>query len=79
MLINKDKSCIVIFGMQKDFIPSLIEGQKTIDSCCWLLDLANDLDIPAIIMEHKDFLRASVILRNLPKLIDRVKELEKKL
>lgn len=31
------------------------------------------------IMEHKDFLRASVILRNLPKLIDRVKELEKKL
>ncbi|GHE59379.1 UDP-3-O-acylglucosamine N-acyltransferase [Roseivirga thermotolerans] len=31
------------------------------------------------IMEHKDFLRASVILRNLPNLIERVKELEKKL
>lgn len=31
------------------------------------------------IMEHKEFLRASVILRNLPNLIARVKELEKKL
>lgn len=30
------------------------------------------------IMEHRDFLRTSIILRNLPKLIDRVKELEKK-
>lgn len=31
------------------------------------------------IMEHRDFLRTSVILRNLPNLIERVKELEKKL
>lgn len=31
------------------------------------------------IMEHRDFLRASIILRNLPNLLDRVKELEKKL
>lgn len=31
------------------------------------------------IMEHRDFLRVSVILRNLPNLIARVKELEKKL
>ncbi len=31
------------------------------------------------IMEHRDFLRVSVILRNLPNLIERVKELEKKL
>jgi len=30
------------------------------------------------IMEHRDFLRVSVILRNLPNLIQRVKELEKK-
>lgn len=54
MLINKEEACIVIFGLQKEFIPSLVEGQKIIDSCSWLLDLANDLDIPAIIMEHKD-------------------------
>lgn len=31
------------------------------------------------IMEHRDFLRASIILRNLPNLIQRVKDLEKKL
>lgn len=30
------------------------------------------------IVEHKDFLRTSVILRNLPKLLDRIKELENK-
>ena len=30
------------------------------------------------IVEHREFLRASIILRNLPKLLDRVKELEKK-
>ncbi len=30
------------------------------------------------IMEHRDFLKASIILRNLPNLIQRVKELEKK-
>lgn len=31
------------------------------------------------IMEHREFLKASIILRNLPNLIERVKELEKKL
>lgn len=31
------------------------------------------------IMEHRDFLRSSIILRNLPNLIQRVKDLEKKL
>lgn len=54
MLLNAKDSCLVIFGMQREFIPSLVEGQKIIDSCCWMLDLANDLNIPAIVMEHKD-------------------------
>ena len=30
------------------------------------------------IVEHREFLKMSIILRNLPQLVDRVKQLEKK-
>lgn len=54
MLIDKDKTCLIISCMQKEFIPTLIEGQKLIDACCWMIDLASCFDIPVIIANHKN-------------------------
>lgn len=54
MLIDKEKSCLIISCMQREFIPTLIEGQKLIDNCCWLIDLASHFDIPVIIANHKN-------------------------
>jgi nicotinamidase-related amidase len=53
MLIDKDNCSLVIFNLQRDFIPSLIHGQDLIDSCCWLADLAQEFQIPTTIIHHK--------------------------
>jgi nicotinamidase-related amidase len=39
--------------MQKEFIPSLKNGQTLIDSCYWLADLAKHFNIPIIVINHK--------------------------
>lgn len=54
MLIDKDKACLIISCMQRDFIPTLINGQKLIDYCCWLIDLATSFNVPIIIVNHKN-------------------------
>jgi nicotinamidase-related amidase len=53
MLIEKTNCCLLVFNLQKDFIPSLIRGQDLIDSCYWLADLAQEFTIPTFILYHK--------------------------
>lgn len=52
-MFDKNDICIIICNLQLDFIPSLINGQALIDSGCWLADLANSLDIPVVVLNHK--------------------------
>jgi nicotinamidase-related amidase len=54
MLISKENTCLIIFSMQREFIPSLKNGQNLIDSCCWLVDLAQHFNVPVFILNHKD-------------------------
>ena len=54
MLINKEDVCLAVFSLQKEFMPSLEEGQKLIDHCYWLSDLAIHCNIPIIIINHKN-------------------------
>ncbi|MBY0273076.1 MAG: isochorismatase family protein [Alphaproteobacteria bacterium] len=53
MLIDKNKACLIISCMQKEFLPTLIDSQKLIDSCSWLIDFANHIQIPVVIGNHK--------------------------
>ena len=52
MKICKNNCCLIIFNIQKEFLPSLQNGQQLLDNCCWLVDLANEFDIPVMIIEH---------------------------
>ncbi len=54
MLINNNNACLIVSCMQKEFLPTLIEGQKLIDNCCWMIDLASHFDVPVIIVNHKN-------------------------
>lgn len=53
MLINKDKACLIISCMQKEFLPTLKGAQALVDSCSWLIDLAGHFNIPVILVNHK--------------------------
>lgn len=53
MLINNKEACLIISCMQREFLPTLIEGQKLIDNCCWMIDLASHFEVPSIIVNHK--------------------------
>jgi len=52
-MIDKDKVCLIISCMQKEFLPTLVSAQKLIDSCLWLIDFATHFDIPVIVANHK--------------------------
>jgi isochorismate hydrolase len=54
MLIDVHKACVLIFNLQREFIPSLERGQETVDSCCWLGDLATHFNVPVLILNHQD-------------------------
>lgn len=54
MLICKEQAVVVFFGLQKEFIPSLIDGQRLIDDCQWISDLTHTLDIPTLVINHQD-------------------------
>tara|TARA_A100000171_G_scaffold28205_2_gene26330 strand:- start:2355 stop:2912 length:558 start_codon:yes stop_codon:yes gene_type:complete len=53
MLIKRNEACLIISCMQKEFLPTLIQAQKLIDDCFWLIDFACQMDIPVIIANHK--------------------------
>ena len=53
MLIDVHKACLLVFNLQREFVPSLQKGQVLVDSCCWLSDLATHFDVPVLILNHK--------------------------
>ena len=53
MLLQKEKTSVVIFNMQLELIPLLHNGTQLLNDCRWLADLCCDLQIPTQIIEHK--------------------------
>lgn len=63
MLIKADNVSIIIFNMQLEMIPLLHEGTQLLNSCCWLADVAQTLQVPTLIIEHSKLGASSQALK----------------
>ncbi len=53
MLVRKDDAAIVVFDMQLDLIPLLLNGSQLLHDCCWVSEVARDFDVPLLLTEHE--------------------------
>lgn len=52
MLLNKDKSALLLVDVQEKLTPLVLNSQELVERCEWLIRLAKDLDVPLIISEQ---------------------------
>jgi nicotinamidase-related amidase len=52
MLLEKDKSCVLLIDVQEKLTPLVREPQALIARCQWLIRLAKDLGIPRLASEQ---------------------------
>lgn len=52
MLLNKDKSCLLLIDVQEKLTPLVMGSTKLVGQCAWLMRLANELHVPLIISEQ---------------------------
>jgi hypothetical protein len=64
MLLDRKKTCVVIFNMQLEMIPLLENSVLLLNNCIWLADLSTELNLPLIILEHKKLGQLSQLLVN---------------
>jgi hypothetical protein len=53
MLIERENTCLIMFNMLSEFLPSLVNSQKLVDDSIWLMDFVRTIGIPVISIEHK--------------------------
>ena len=52
MLIEADKSALLLIDVQTKLIPTIEYGDSFIENCAWVLNLAKELAIPSFAVEH---------------------------
>ncbi len=52
MLIEKNNSCLLVVDVQQKLAPLVLNHEHLIDNCFWLLSLAKELKVRAIITEQ---------------------------
>lgn len=52
MLLEKDKSCLLLVDVQEKLTPFVLESDKLIAQCHWLMRLAETLEVPIAISEQ---------------------------
>jgi nicotinamidase-related amidase len=52
MLLEKDKSCVLLIDVQEKLTPLVREPQALIARCQWLIRLAKDLNVPRLASEQ---------------------------
>lgn len=52
MLLNLDESLLLLIDVQEKLIPAIVDKDKLIDRCSWLLKLAARLKVPVIVSEQ---------------------------
>ena len=52
MLLNSQHSCLVLIDVQEKLSPHVHEPDLLIKNCKWLLEVANQLDVPMLASEH---------------------------
>lgn len=52
MLLDKDQSCLVLVDVQEKLKPFVLEADKLVANCQWLLRLTNELGVAKIVSEQ---------------------------
>lgn len=52
MLLARENSAFILIDVQEKLSPHVAESAALIKRCSWLLDLANEMDVPALITEQ---------------------------
>ena len=52
MLLQKEKSCLIVIDMQEKLTPYVCHADKLVNACQWLMRLASELDVPLLVTEQ---------------------------
>lgn len=52
MLLQKDKSCLLLIDVQEKLTPLVMNSEKLITNCQWLMQVASELDVPLLATEQ---------------------------
>ncbi len=52
MLLQKDKSSLILIDVQEKLTPLVINADQLVSSCEWLMRLASELDVPILVSEQ---------------------------
>jgi nicotinamidase-related amidase len=52
MLLDKDKSCLLLIDIQEKLTPKVKNHHELIQQCEWLLRLASEMDVPVLVCEQ---------------------------
>ncbi|MFA7606048.1 MAG: isochorismatase family protein [Rhodocyclaceae bacterium] len=52
MLMNRDKSTLLIIDVQTRLAPAIHDGQRVVERCIWLAGVANRMSVPVVVTEH---------------------------
>lgn len=52
MLLNREHSCLVLIDVQEKLTPHVQEPDTLIKNCKWLIEVANQLEVPVLASEH---------------------------
>ena len=52
MLLDKEKSCLVIVDVQEKLTPKVVAAKAFVEKTNWLMRLASELDVPILVCEQ---------------------------
>lgn len=52
MLMNRDKSVLLIVDVQERLAPAIHDGQRVAEHCAWLAQVAARVGVPVVVTEH---------------------------
>jgi nicotinamidase-related amidase len=52
MLMNREKSVLLIIDMQEKLAPAIHDSQRIVESCVWLAQVAARVGVPVVVTEH---------------------------
>lgn len=52
MLMHPDKSCLLVVDIQERLIPAIHEAETLVKNARWLIEIANELEVPVLTSEQ---------------------------
>jgi len=52
MLMNREKSVLLMIDIQERLAPAIHEGSRLVDNCVWLAGVAARVGVPVVVTEH---------------------------